>query len=253
MKRINIKRFFTTCNKALDVNRYALLVLDKSYNYRIIFPDKKVSIKIHIDESKTVQDVMTESKKSLDWDNNLGFVFTTKENEPISGVTSSYFLACKDSFKVNFDNGEKVYTVINSINNYSENDNREIVSNIANYILNHKYDYIKEINSDLITKKSNKFSQYLSTLFKLTFLQVLTLNACTFVFFNWDIMEPITQCLTFSNLIFAYYFWTFTKNESKPESVYQFYMSKNKLTKKKQFASLLEEKDLLEELKNCRI
>jgi hypothetical protein len=252
MNSIKIRRYFSTF-KSLEVNKYALLVLDKNYNYRIIFPDKKASIEIKTNESKTIQDVINDSKKTLDWDNNLGYFFTTVENEPISNISNSYFLACKDKFKINFDNGEKIYTVVNASNSYIENNNQQLVSNIADYILNHKFIYINEMNSTIMTKRSNNFSKYLSMLFKMTLLQVLTLNACTFVFFNWDIMEPITQCLTFANLIFAYYFWTFTKNESKPESVYQFYMSKNQLLKKKQYASLLDEKGLLEELSKCKI
>ena len=43
--------------------------------------------------------------------------------------------------------------------------------------------------------------------FYLTLIQTIVLNSCVFIFFSWDIMEPITQCITYMNAIAGYYYW----------------------------------------------
>jgi hypothetical protein len=104
------------------------------------------------------------------------------------------------------------------------NTSGEIISNITystilKDYLNVKFSPLKDFHHDQIHKRERHIQKLLNAFFSCCLLQTITLNLCTFVFFSWDFMEPITQCITFLNIIVGYYYWAITNNDYEIESM----------------------------------
>jgi len=109
-----------------------------------------------------------------------------------------------------------------SINKYVSKLNSKLYK-IFEVFLKRKYSTLEEYISFHSINKEKQITKYVNLFFYLTLTQVVTLNLCTFVFFSWDIMEPITSCITWMNLIIGYYFWALTECEYEIESMTNFY------------------------------
>ena len=106
------------------------------------------------------------------------------------------------------------------------------------------------LEKNLLSNKEKRTSKLLNLFFYISTAQVVTLNLLTFVFLNWDIMEPITQCLTFANIILGYYFWALTKTSLDPPSISAYFTSKKNLFRRKYLKELSEERGSIERLIN---
>ena len=82
--------------------------------------------------------------------------------------------------------------------------------NIFDNILNYKYFPLQTFQLKNELDKDRRVYKMLNLFFYMTLSQTILLNLCVFVFFNWDIMEPITQCITYLNIIFGYYYWAYS-------------------------------------------
>ena len=58
-----------------------------------------------------------------------------------------------------------------------------------------------------MVEKDKRVWKFLNFYFYLTLIQTTVLNSWVFIFFSWDIMEPIIQCFTYMNAIAGYYYW----------------------------------------------
>lgn len=77
-------------------------------------------------------------------------------------------------------------------------------------ILSDKYFPLQKFHQKQLVEKDRHLWKFLNFYFYMTLLQTIAMNSCVFVFFSWDVMEPITQCITYLNLIAGYYYWCVT-------------------------------------------
>jgi hypothetical protein len=128
--------------------------------------------------------------------------------------------------------------------------------NLFENILNDKYFPLNKIHQRQMVEKDRHLWKFLNFYFYLTLLQTVVLNSCVFIFFSWDIMEPITQCITYLNLIAGYYYWCITNGgDYEISSITKFIkdrslFSKNinkALLEKQEIENFLKEKDNEEE------
>jgi len=89
-----------------------------------------------------------------------------------------------------------------------------IISFIKNKFLNFS-DYLEYYNRN----KDIRIIKITNLFFYITLTQVVTLNLATFVFFSWDILEPMITLLTWCNLIVGYNYWVFTESDYEIESM----------------------------------
>jgi hypothetical protein len=212
----------------------------------------------------------------------LTLVFRDSENNVIATNTNAGMLARLDEFKIDINHGERVYTCVNSkylANNNIDtciehdksfvataislstkygialnrimrfkksNDDHLTYRNILDNYLRHKYTAHFQYHQTLENAKEKRISKMLNYFFYAALVQVTMLNLCTFVFFNWDIMEPITTCITYSNVIAGYYFWAFTHTDYEIHSIYS-WIKKHRLFQHKTYCQIIEER---EEVKN---
>jgi len=85
---------------------------------------------------------------------------------------------------------------------------------IKNKFLNFS-DYLEYYNRN----KDIRIIKITNLFFYITLTQVVTLNLATFVFFSWDILEPMITLLTWCNLIVGYNYWVFTESDYEIESM----------------------------------
>jgi len=97
----------------------------------------------------------------------------------------------------------KNFTQTNSMINFTFHD-------LFNNILNNKYYPLQTFHRKNEIDKDRRVWKALNLFFYLTLSQTILVNLCVFVFFNWDIMEPITQCMTYLNIICGYYYWAYS-------------------------------------------
>jgi hypothetical protein len=112
-----------------------------------------------------------------------------------------------NAFKNFFNKGNAI--VNNNINNNNKN-NYLTFKEIFDNILNNKYFPLQTFHLKNEVEKDRRVWKALNLFFYLTVTQTVVMNLCVFVFFNWDIMEPITQCFTYLNLICGYYYWAYS-------------------------------------------
>lgn len=277
------------------LNKYAILIEDSSnYSMKIIFPDKKFSIEINLkDDQQTLGDLHNSHRERSDIDGVLSFSFVDTEGNAIANTTKAEVLSKLPCFNICIDTGEKNYKCFNSkylgnsdltrkvdfeftdnqgkeLENYifnkdftvQESLNRSCVvkgslsyNDILNNILQTKYGLLEEAEKSISLNKEIRYSKALNAFFYLTTIQVISLNLCTFVFLNWDIMEPITQCLTFANIIIGYYYWAFTKSDYDPEGFLKIFSSSNSVKNRKYLKNMYQERELIKKLlvKNDKI
>lgn len=115
--------------------------------------------------------------------------------------------------------------------------------------LNSKYKAVEEFNISLRQQREKRIQKLLNFFFYLCFTQTLALNLCTFIFFNWDVMEPITTCITYLNMIVGYYYWAVTNNHYEMESMILWLRNKQSIMQKRYMTDvLLEEKKEIERM-----
>jgi hypothetical protein len=230
---------------------------------KIIFPDYKFNINLNIGrDNYTIKNLIQESKKQFEKEYVLTLVFRDSDNNVIATNNDANMLTRLDEFKIDINHGERLYTCVNpkylANNNidtciehdkgflnsamklaskYSiplnkilvfekSNDNHLTYRNILDYYLRHKYTAHFQLHQTLENLKERRIGKIMNVFFYATLLQVTILNLCTFVFFNWDIMEPITTCITYSNVIAGYYFWATTQSDYEIHSIYNWVRSK---------------------------
>jgi hypothetical protein len=106
------------------------------------------------------------------------------------------------------------YIANKNSNAYKEMFNRKsnnlTYKDIFDNIMNNKYFPLQTFHLRNEVDKDRRVYKALNLFFYLTLSQTILMNLCVFVFFNWDIMEPITQCITYLNIICGYYFWAYS-------------------------------------------
>lgn len=266
------------------VNKFAVLKENKDFSKRIVFSDLKFSLEIS--ENQTLSDLASSHRKKSELDGILTMTFLDEDDIPIASNTKSTMLLRLPSFKISMDS-DRLYHCYNL--NYMGNRSLDVqikrphekpgldrlvieedlsyrdafdlqhrqepgltFRDLLNEILYSKYHSINELESQAARTRENRLNRLLNFFFYMTFVQVLSLNLCTFVFFNWDIMEPITACLTFSNLICGYYFWVFTKCDYDPESILN-YLRERTNVRRRVYRELIDERREIDELLNERI
>lgn len=73
--------------------------------------------------------------------------------------------------------------------------------------------------------------------------QFVAVQYGTYVAFSWDIMEPITACISLIDAICGYYFWIWSKNSWNLDSIRSYFYERN--LQKKQFRERKREYDQL--------
>jgi hypothetical protein len=116
-------------------------------------------------------------------------------------------------------------------------------------LLVHKYTVHSQVMEESNKAKERQVGKILNIFFYTSAAQIALLNLCTFVFFNWDIMEPITTCITYLNLIAGYYFWAITNTDYEMDSMVRwlkqkgvFYRTLPILDEKEEIKRILDEK-----------
>lgn len=99
-------------------------------------------------------------------------------------------------------------------NNFKGKSDHLTYKDIFNNILNNKYFPLQTFHLKNEVEKDRRVWKALNLFFYLSVSQTVLMNLCVFVFFNWDIMEPITQCLTYLNLICGYYYWAYSNGDN---------------------------------------
>ena len=89
---------------------------------------------------------------------------------------------------------------------------------LEDYIKN-KYSVVSQFCQSVEEKRERRIQKMINTFFYASLIQVTTLNLCTFVFFSWDFMEPITLCISYLNIIFGYYYWALTQTDYEVEAI----------------------------------
>jgi hypothetical protein len=125
-------------------------------------------------------------------------------------------------------------------------------------ILSDKYFPLQKFHYKQMVEKDRRLWKFLNFYFYLTLFQTILMNSCVFVFFSWDFMEPITQCISYMNLIVGYYYWCVTNGgDYEISSISAFLKSRSLFTKnidnalkeKLELENFLNEKDEDEEEK----
>ncbi len=140
-------------------------------------------------------------------------------------------------------------------NQISKNENNKIYPpnsptyrSILNEYVNTKYLNLKNFTQSLSSRREQRLQKFLNFFYYMCLSQTLALNMCTFVFFSWDFMEPVTQCITYLNLIIGYYFWASTNVDYEMESMLNWARTRKYLTKPEMWRDLLEEKEEIKKL-----
>lgn len=166
---------------------------------------------------------------------NMNYLGNTSLDKDIKDLDNSIYEDFEGISNSKIDNINRLILSKNfSFNDCLERENK-LVSNIEkitfrdllNSIYENKYVVMLDLKESLVAKRERRFSKLINAFFYLATIQIVSLNLLTFVFLNWDVMEPITQCLTFCNLIVGYYFWAFTKSSLDPPSIMNFITAKN--------------------------
>jgi hypothetical protein len=119
-------------------------------------------------------------------------------------------------------------------------------SSILKDYLNNKYTVLSQLHKSLQENREKRIQKFLNFFFYMCLTQTVALNLCTFVFFNWDFMEPITTCITYLNVIFGYYFWASTSTDYEMESMV--YWLRNRRGIRNYWEYMLEERDQIKEI-----
>jgi hypothetical protein len=157
---------------------------------------------------------------------------------------------------IDFDNVEKLIfkdnltfkTAMNLTKKENIGKNKVVYSSILKDYLKSKYSVLNEFYQSIKEKRERRIHKFLNFFFYLCVGQVAALNLCTFVFFNWDVMEPITICITYLNIIGGYYYWAFTQTDYEMESMVFWLKNLNPMLKPALIDSMLREKEEIRKL-----
>jgi len=147
---------------------------------------------------------------------NFNYLANQKLNQSTQIIPNEFFEKIEKSmhknkipFLISYIINKNSFTNNKSSKNFSSNNNltyRDIFNNILNY----KYFPLQSFRLNNEVEKDRRVWKALNLFFYMTLSQTVLLNLCVFVFFNWDIMEPITQCITYLNIICGYYYWAYS-------------------------------------------
>ena len=115
---------------------------------------------------------------------------------------------------------------------------------LVNKFLCDKYSVLKEFVMTIEMNRKIRINKYLNLFFYLSLSQNVFLNLCTFVFFSWDVMEPITTCISYANIVIGLLYWSFTSCDYQMDEMIHWMQSKNILHKRVTNSSILENKEL---------
>ncbi len=121
-------------------------------------------------------------------------------------------------------------------------------SSILKDYLRSKYSAINQFYDSLQERRERRIQKFLNTFFYASLIQVAALNLCTFVFFSWDFMEPITQCITYINIVCGYYYWAFTQNDYEMEAMIYWMRSIKPWYRRSVINSMLKEKEEIKKI-----
>jgi hypothetical protein len=172
---------------------------------------------------------------------NPKFLGNTRIDEPICDYDYSELIRA-ERLSVKYDIG------INKILDFKGNRANGITyEDLLKDLLRHKYTVHNQVMESYSLSKERQVGKILNIFFYLSAAQVTLLNLCTFVFFNWDIMEPITTCMTYLNMIAGYYFWAVTKTDYEMESMVKWLKTKGVAYRR---FPLLDEKEEIKKILN---
>ena len=121
-------------------------------------------------------------------------------------------------------------------------------SSIFKDYLNSKYSVLNEFYESKALMRERRIQKFLNFFFYVCLTQTVGLNLCTFVFFNWDFMEPITQCITYLNIISGYYYWAWTDSDYEIESMISWLRSRQFITASSDSKQLFKEREEIRRL-----
>lgn len=132
----------------------------------------------------------------------------------------------------------------------TSNTGKIIFTHLFENILNFKYYPMQSFQKKLEIDKDRRVYKMLNLFFYATLSQTILLNLCVFVFFNWDIMEPITQLITYINIICGYYYWAYSNGGDYEISFITAWLKTRTLFFKSLKTSIDEKKDVENFYKN---
>jgi hypothetical protein len=153
-------------------------------------------------------------------------------------------------FEKNLSINEAIKISNKNIENIFSQNSRTVAkvrySSILKDYINNKYTVLSQFHQSLQENREKRIQKFLNFFFYMCFTQTVALNLCTFVFFNWDFMEPITTCITYLNIIFGYYFWASTSTDYELESM--IYWLRTRKGIRNNWEYMLEERDQIKEI-----
>lgn len=269
-----------------------MILENENYSSKIIFPDHKFSLDLHIGtDNYTLKNLLDDSQSQMTKEAVWSVVFLDSDGEIIANSVNASILTRMNFFRINVNGGERIYNCVNFkylannridknikvfenidfdritdlMNKYnlsfvtaeklveletSTNETSLTFKALFKDYLKFKYHAVAEFNNHINEKRERRIQKFLNFFFYASFAQVLALNLCTFVFFNWDVMEPITQCISYINLIAGYYFWALTNTDYELDSMVKWLRQKRLFFRKTGDSQLLEEEDIRRVLNN---
>jgi hypothetical protein len=152
---------------------------------------------------------------------NPKFLGNNKLDEPVQAMDMQV-LNKAEKLSVQYD------ISINKILGFRNRSKSLTYEDLLRDLLEHKYTIHSNMMENYNQVKERQVGKILNIFFYVSAAQVTLLNLCTFVFFNWDVMEPITTCITYLNLIAGYYFWAVTNTDYEMESMVKWLKSKGR-------------------------
>lgn len=232
--------------------------------------------------------MLEESSKKYQKESVLTISFAEEDGTPIANSVQASMLARLSCFQIILDGGDRIYNCVNPKylgNRYLE---KEVVTSKTNFnfdkieklvfkenlsfqtalsiegsksqqpsvsyanilkdYLRTKYSILLEYHDSIREKRERRIQKFLNTFFYICLTQTVALNLGTFVFFNWDFMEPITTCITFLNLIAGYYFWALTNTDYEMESMVYWLKKRRFLFTISSMDRMVQEKEEIEKL-----
>lgn len=257
------------------------MIEQNDYKRKIIFEDVTFNIDIDLaDKSQSIGSLLSSLDSAASKNMIYSMIITDIDGTELAKNTPTALLSRLKVFKVYINGGEKVY-LVNNLNylangssdiwskNHTEDEldaifsymrryhftfneaksilninRKKSLSSLISSIRSQKYEAIEKYLGFKAVSKQNRSQRLINTFFYAASAQIIGLNLCTFVFFSWDVMEPITACLTYANLIAGYYFSSISKHD------YEFSEFGNWLNKTRSDRSLArfveEEKEVLD-------
>ena len=232
--------------------------------------------------------MLDDSRKKLEKEFILSLVFMDEEGNIIANSVQASMLARMSVFRIVINGGERIYNCVNpnylgnkklekevvasskdinfrelerlvfreklsfstamSLLKNNENNISVKYSSILKEYLHNKYSLIREYSQSIREQREKRIQRFVNLFFYMCLTQTVALNLCTFVFFNWDFMEPITLLISYLNIIAGYYFWAITDTSYDMESMIQWLRTRGYLTEPARTDAMLREKEEISRL-----